>query len=168
MRSHLLQSAVQLSIDMFVIIVRCFNSLLRLAKDKRNTEYQHAWRPLFPSIKIFIDWMLCSSETWQPFPDHLPPELGPVLKRWQIISNMFNLIAKLKAEMKKVKSEAVVSRIKLEEDMELAGFVPLLGLPQDSTEMYKKEVSVVDLDEEFIEEVKVSYNHFELGYVTMF
>lgn len=153
MRSQLLESAVQLSIDMFVIIVRHFNSLLRLAKEQRNTEHQHAWRPLFPSIKVFVDWMLCSSGTWQPFPDQLPPDLGPVLKRWQTISNMLNLIAKFKAEVKV--SEAVSSRIKLEEDLELAGFVPLLGLPQDSVEVDNKEVSVSDLDEEIVEEVKV-------------
>ena len=97
MRSQLLESAVQLGLDMFVLIVRRFNSLIRQSKKQPHSDQKHAWRPLFPSLKIFVDWMLCSSELWQPFPDQLPPDLGPVLKRWPIIANMFNLVARLKS-----------------------------------------------------------------------
>ena len=79
-RSQLVESAIQLSIDMFILISKRFTYLLSnyYQKNKQNflldetePEENKTWRQLFPSIKIFIDWMLCNSKLWQPLPDQV-------------------------------------------------------------------------------------------------
>jgi len=34
-------------------------------------------RHVFPSLKIFTDWMTCNANTFIPLPDQLPAEFGP-------------------------------------------------------------------------------------------
>jgi protein SMG6 len=139
-RSQLVESAVQLSIDMFVLISKRFTYLLsnyyeknpqEFLADETEPEEKKTWRQLFPSIKIFIDWMLCNSKLWQPLPDQLPPDLGPNLNRWQIIADMLNLVYDIlnSSTQWTNKCDIISGKIKLEEDLELVGFVPLLSLP---------------------------------------
>lgn len=132
---------------MFVLIIKRFNAVVK-------SEEPSQWRSLLISIKIFIDWMLCNSGIWQPFPDQLPPDLGPNPNRWQIIANMLNLVSGLH---KKEWNEMVCGRVKLDEDLELVGFVPLLALPRESNGSATKEEmdSMMNLDESSIEQIKV-------------
>lgn len=150
-RSQLLESAVQLSLDMFAITIKRFNSIL--SKNELTEEDADSWRLLFPSIKVFIDWMLCNSQIWQPFPDQLSPDLGPNPKRWQIISTMLNLAGKIKVDIKF--SEEICSKIKLDEELELVGFVPLLSMPQDNFKSTSDDTnSFHDLTEDMVETIK--------------
>ena len=55
--------------------------------------------------------------------------------------------------------QVLCAKVKLEEDLELAGFVPLLGLPQDTVaqgdeQKQKQELCDHDLGEERIEAIK--------------
>ena len=151
-RTQLIESSIQLSIDMFVLIVKRFNKSLAAAGG-----VERSWCHLFPSIKVFIDWMLSNSKLWQPLPDQLSPDLGPNPNRLQIIADMLNLVSKLRTNYISF-SQSVVAKIALEEDLELAGFVPLLLLPSDAYEMNNKEKTndILDLDENTIEHIKAS------------
>jgi protein SMG6 len=115
------------------------------------------WRHMYPSIKIFIDWMLCNANMWQPMPDQLPPDLGPNPDRWKIMANMFNLVQKLSTRLeilleKKIDAQSknlirqFLNRVKLEEDLEVAGFVPLLSLSPRADYDYQNKYDTNELN----------------------
>lgn len=165
-RSQLVESAIQLSIDMFVLMCKRFTHVLSSYCEKNPdfflvsnqdasdaSDESNLWRQLFPSIKIFIDWMLCNSKLWQPLPDLLPPDLGPGLNRWQIMSDMLNLVYKLlnavtsNAELNLSRFDLIAGKIKLEEDLELVGFVPLLSLPCEFDPKIDRTIDLSHLNE---------------------
>ena len=162
-RSQQLESAVQLSIDMFVLISKRLNYLIS------HGQTLNEWSHLLPSIKVFIDWMLCNLKLWYPLPDQLSPDLGPNPNRWSIIADMFNVIQKplldYDSDIQRAQVEEgfveFLSKIKLEEDLELAGFVPLLSLPRDDYD-YQNNLNsaqinayLPQLSEELIEKARV-------------
>jgi protein SMG6 len=168
-RNQLVENAVQLGIDMFVLISKRFTNLLSNYYNKENLllneqeadESMKTWRQFFPSIKIFIDWMLCNSKLWQPFPDQLPPDLGPILNRWQIICDMLNLVNKLlnnnsnQNNNDQISSYDIISgKIKLEEDLELVGFVPLLSLPCEFDPKIDKTIDLSHLTENHLMQIR--------------
>ncbi|RNA08050.1 telomerase-binding EST1A isoform X1 [Brachionus plicatilis] len=126
-RTQLSECALQLSLDMFGLIVNRFNYLIK----KHPHSSLDTWNQLFPSIKVFLDWMLCSIQIWHPFPDQLRPDLGPNFNRWSILVDFFNIANKNVNLFENEKIDHDLYKIKLEEDLELAGFVPLLSLPRE-------------------------------------
>lgn len=136
-RTQLLEFSIQLCIDMFTLIAKRFNSLVKKCKflseesSEISLKTEYEWSQLLPSIKIILDWMLCNLKLWNPLPDQLSPDLGPNPNRWEIIIELFNLINKNipKFDNSGIRDECY--KIKLEEDLELAGFVPLLSLPRE-------------------------------------
>lgn len=154
-RSQLLECAIQLSIDMFCLIAKRFNNLLKKFKFLQSID----WNQLFPSIKVFIDWMLCNIKLWNPMPDQLSPDLGPNPIRWEIIIELFNLINQniFNFENKEIRND--LFKIKLEEDLELAGFVPLLSLSREDYDFQNSIQINLDylknLNESLIENEKI-------------
>jgi len=148
-RSQTLESAIQLAIDMFIIVLRRLNSL----RTRPETSIRRA---LMPSVKIFIDWLLCNSQLWRPLPDQLPPHLGPTPRRLRSIAVALNIASRLRTAAEF--SRQVCGRVKLEEDLEMAGFVPLLSLPREEDGRQEDESGVEEvllaMDEEEIERVK--------------
>ncbi len=100
-RSQVLESAIQLAFDMFTIILRRLNSLGTNEMDNGTR------RAFMPSIKIFIDWMLCNQQ-WQPLPDQLPPDLGPRPKRIRTIADALNISCQIREKTKMVLSKKVL------------------------------------------------------------
>ena len=178
-RSQQLESALSCAIDMFVLISKRFSHLLKRSKllkmsstknvvEQVNEEFtddstsHDEWRQMFPSVKIFIDWMLCNVHMWQPLPDQLPPDLGPNPDRWKIISNMFNLVQKLAISLDSTLGKHVgndssssssqqmlqfLGKVKLEEDLEVAGFVPLLSLSPRADYDYQNKYDTSQLNQ---------------------
>ncbi len=149
-RSQTLESAIQLAMDMFIIVLRRLNTL----RTRPETSIR---RVLMPSVKIFIDWLLCNSQLWKPLPDQLPPHLGPTPRRLRSIATALNIASRLKTAAEF--SRQVCGRVKLEEDLEMAGFVPLLSLPreEDGQEVEDEggvEEVLLAMGEEEIERVK--------------
>ncbi len=136
--SQQLELSIQLGIDMFIIMVKRFNYYLN--RNSNNADFQK----LFPSIKIFINWMLYNKNIWYP----LPLENNLNLNRWQLICDMFNFLNKLQKNYENIiENENLndfLDNIKLEEDFEVAGFSPLSTLPKEDYD-YQMNISNLDL-----------------------
>lgn len=108
-----------------------------------NSQYQFncqddtkpEWSNLLVSIKVFIEWLLCNIKLWYPLPDQLSPDLGPNPNRWQILIDLFNLCSQYSPKLTNPNIQNNLYPLKLEEDIELAGFLPLLTLPRDDEEI---------------------------------
>ena len=117
------------------------------------------WRHFLPTIKTFVEWMFCNSKLWQPLPDQLPPDLGPNINRLQILADMFNLVHKIEKICKTFRVELepfFLSRIRLEEDVELTGFVPLMSVPRDELDIKQstKSIAIESINEHLIELIR--------------
>jgi protein SMG6 len=156
-RSQLVDCALQLSIDMFIIVANRFKSLLAKSLtlecnndddgDPENEPYLNQWRQFFPCIKVFIDWMLCNSNFWLPFPDQLPPNVGmKTMNRWKVFVSLFNCVNEYRMspnwKLQLNDEEDLINFVKLEEDLELSGFVPLLALPRADYSTMSIELSL--------------------------
>lgn len=161
-RSQQLEYSIQLAMDMFAVMAKRLNHLLRkleveeeyLLADENEpetsgkrfnsqefSENKLEFLKLLPSIKVFTDWMLCHFNIWHPMPDSLPPDVvlngGSAsswinLDRWKILVDMFNLINQAASKYSRfARIDPSVYRVKLEEDLELAGFLPLQNLPRE-------------------------------------
>ena len=134
-----LEHSIQLGIDMFMIMVKRFNHYLNQNLDS-NVNFQQ----LFPSIKVFINWMLYNKNIWYP----LPLENNLNLNRWQLICDMFNLLNKLQKVYENITEKEILceylQNIKLEEDFEVAGFSPLSTLPKEDYD-YQMNINNLDL-----------------------
>lgn len=155
-RTQLLECALQLSLDMFGLIVNRCNSLIK----KHAENNLDSWNQLFPSIKVFLDWMLCNIKIWNPFPDQLRPDLGPNFNRWAILIEFFNTINNHSHIYENEKIDNNLFKIKLEEDLELVGFVPLLSLPREDYDFQNNINIDVEymkncLNDEIIEKEKI-------------
>ena len=197
------------ALDMFSLIAKRFSHLLKRTKsfdiyiddlddenennENTNPSQDHRtlsseddydeWRHMFPCIKIFIDWMLCTNNMWQPLPDQLPPDLGPNPDRLKIMANMFNLVQNLLNKIetnlrKKIDSTLITSktslnadlvmqllnRVKLGEDLEVAGFVPLLSISPRADYDYQNRFDT-DLLNEFLNNSNLTLDLIEMARV---
>lgn len=141
MRSQQLECSIQLSMDVFTLIVKRFNSLVKkcefLNATNDNAEDTDEWMNLLMSIKISVEWLLCNIKVWIPLPDQLSPDLGPNPNRWQTMIDLFNQANNYTNRLKKYLGARInndLFRIKLDEELELAGYLPLSALPRDEYE----------------------------------
>lgn len=83
-RSQYEESSLQLAMDMFGIMAE--QTAVVLERHVHKTKSPSSSSPLlfnswlkqvFPSLKIFTDWMTCHPSVWLPLPDQLPIEYGP-------------------------------------------------------------------------------------------
>ncbi|CAF4834833.1 unnamed protein product [Rotaria socialis] len=92
----------------------------------------NSWlRHVFPSLKIFTDWMTCNANSFIPLPDQLPAEFGPHPDILMSLAKVINLIRTIDRTHIQLGSNLTIPVI-LEEDIELSGFYPLLTLPADT------------------------------------
>lgn len=85
-RSQYEESSLQLALDMFGLLTEQTSIVLERhhrTRSARNHSDEHpviftSWlRHVFPSLKIFTDWMTCNAKAFIPLPDQLPAEFGP-------------------------------------------------------------------------------------------
>ncbi len=158
---HQLEHSIQFGMNMLILIVKRFNHLFKnieiekeFDKIPESGENMIEMMKLFPSIKVFCDWIKASLNlltSCSIFHD---------IEKWRPITTMFNLINKHsmiyseKLTELSVKSEFI---IKLEEDLELAGFAPLFSLPRNDYD-FQNDVKIrlddiESLNEEIVENI---------------
>ena len=85
-RSQYEESSLQLALDMFGLLTEQTARVLERHLKTRSTLTNpdttpgifNQWlRHVFPSLKIFTDWMTCNALAFIPLPDQLPAEFGP-------------------------------------------------------------------------------------------
>ena len=125
------------------------------------TENKQEILKLMPSVKVFIDWMLTHFNSWHPMPAQLAPELlGERLcrsldDRWRVLIDLVNSAKSSMAtygRLSAARVDAEFLRVKLEEDLELAGFVPLFSLARED---YDFQNNLQRVSHEFLSESSV-------------
>ena len=159
-RSQLQEFGVQLCLDMFAIIIK---RLTRLLSTNDSGVMDIKTRELFPSVKLFSDWMIQDTNLWLPLPDQLPPDLGPNPDLFQSISNFFNEIGKIDLScvsfFNSQNETSTLTSIVLEEDREIIGFLPL-------DKYYNKEVIFAQVDD--ISDIEVFKDYRRMSKMCMF
>jgi protein SMG6 len=160
-RTQQLEHSVQFGMDMFALIVKQFNHLLKKIElkgewDQVSFEFGEntvEMMKLFPSIKIFVDWMSTNVNLW------IPATLDQ--NWWASIASMFNIVSKqLLSYRERIPTSLQESpfKIKLDEDLELSGFAPLFTLPrQDYDYQNDKKIELKQLEsfnENVVENIK--------------
>ncbi|CAF1446008.1 unnamed protein product [Rotaria magnacalcarata] len=139
-RSQYEESSLQLSLDMFgllteqtsLIIERHLKARSVISNADKPAPIFNSWlRHVFPSLKIFTDWMTCNANSFIPLPDQLPAEFGPHPDILMSLAKVINLIRTIDRTHIQLGSNLTTPVI-LEEDIELSGFYPLLTLPADT------------------------------------
>ena len=152
-RNQLQEFGVQLSLDMFAIIVK---RLTRLLANYDTSVSDTTMREMFPSVKLFTDWMKQNLNLWYPLPDQLPPDLGPNPDLFQIISKFLNQISKIDSAavgfQSKLNEENNLVPVVLDEDREIIGFLPL--------DTNQKEVNYAELTSDYDLEALKDYKRF--------
>ncbi|KOC63841.1 Telomerase-binding protein EST1A [Habropoda laboriosa] len=122
-RSEVQERALIVSLQMFNLILERGVSLLKSQLD--STEelrmvVSEDMQVLLPAIKIWCDWMLCHSTVWNPPPSCTDYRVGNFQKYIYQYFVTLRIYYCLKVDL-----------VKLQEDMTLAGFTPLMSNPQD-------------------------------------
>ncbi|CAK9812185.1 Telomerase-binding protein EST1A [Anthophora quadrimaculata] len=148
-RSEVQERALVVSLQMFNLILERGVSLLKSQLDS-NEELRMVvsedMQVLLPAIKIWCDWMLCHSTVWNPPPSCTDYRVGPPGDAWSRLATMVNLLEKLNySRTILIQAKDAEGRddeldlVKLQEDMTLAGFTPLMSNPQDPCYAEKTE-----------------------------
>ena len=71
------EQAVQIGLDMFGLLVeRCVELFQEHVSSNDCQVMNEDLHQLFPSVKIWCDWMTCHVNLWNPPPLERDPELG--------------------------------------------------------------------------------------------
>ena len=98
-RSQYEESSLQLALDMFGLLTEQTSTVLERHLKIRSSQIQrdehppifNSWlKAVFPSLKIFTDWMTCNVKSFVPLPDQLPAEFGPHPNILQSLANVIN------------------------------------------------------------------------------
>jgi hypothetical protein len=61
-----------------IVVERHLKTRLTTNNSDRSPAIFNNWlKHVFPSLKIFTDWMTCNANSFIPLPDQLPAEFGP-------------------------------------------------------------------------------------------
>ncbi|XP_067120587.1 telomerase-binding protein EST1A [Centruroides vittatus] len=136
-RSLFQELALQLSLAMVTLLVERTTALLKehLASDDYPTNLiSEDLAPLLPAIKIWTDWMSCQRHLWYPPPTPSDFKFGYKDDVWTAFASLLTVLRTVDiSDIEMVRdSEEGYELINLPEDTTLAGFVPLLGAPEDS------------------------------------
>ncbi|KAK8771884.1 hypothetical protein V5799_024870 [Amblyomma americanum] len=89
---------------------------------------------LLPALKVWTDWMSCQKRLWMPPPS--PCEYNTSVKGnvWTTLADLLTVLLKLNLNDVTFYKDPAEDRelVTLPEDATLAGFVPLLGAPQEA------------------------------------
>ena len=70
-RSLLQEHAIQLGLDMFSLLVERCVELFKIhlsSPDYPKTMFSEDLHAIYPSVKVWCDWMLCHAPLWNPPP----------------------------------------------------------------------------------------------------
>ncbi|KAM4544896.1 telomerase-binding protein EST1A [Odontesthes bonariensis] len=152
-RSVLLEQSTALGLGMFALLVQRCTEILKeipaasiaegeeegkadgLGGGIRVSAFPQGLRELFPSIKVWSDWMLGHPDQWNPPPCSI--DCSP--DAWQCLADLCNVLARVdheevplyKVDSDEVEGDEELTVLQLKEDKLLAGFVPLLAAPQE-------------------------------------
>ncbi|XP_072557548.1 telomerase-binding protein EST1A isoform X2 [Paramormyrops kingsleyae] len=155
-RSPLQEQSTALGLAMFALLVqRCTELLRDTPTSPRSPDNEEAdlpvegggmprvsdfppdLRELLPCVKVWSDWMLGHPKQWNSPPSNLPPPCSSP-DVWQCLADLCNELARVHlGEVPLYKADGdgdtdeELQLLVLDEDRALAGFVPLLGAPQE-------------------------------------
>uniref|UniRef100_A0A131XZR4 Putative nonsense-mediated mrna decay protein n=1 Tax=Ixodes ricinus TaxID=34613 RepID=A0A131XZR4_IXORI len=89
---------------------------------------------LLPCLKVWTDWMSCQKRLWSPPPSPCDYDTGVKGNVWTTLADFLTVLRRLNmADVRFFKDPAEDRElVTLPEDATLAGFVPLLGAPQET------------------------------------
>ncbi|XP_052219123.1 telomerase-binding protein EST1A-like isoform X2 [Dreissena polymorpha] len=134
-RSLLQQHSVQMSLDMFGILLKESATLLAAhikSNDYPGRMYSRELEELIPGVKVWTDWMISHPDLWNPPPQVRDPSCGPKVDVWECVARLYNLLAEMNtSDIVKFYTDRRQGLLPviLSEDTMMSGFVPLLGKP---------------------------------------
>ncbi|XP_014224992.1 telomerase-binding protein EST1A isoform X2 [Trichogramma pretiosum] len=148
-RSEVQERALIMSLQMFSLILERGINLVKAqfeSKERPRLIVTDDMQILLAAIKVWCDWLLCHSSVWNPPPSCSDYRVGPPGEAWSRLAMLVNLFEKLDYP-KNIVIEAPdaenrldeVKLVKLPEDTTLAGFTPLMSIPQYPFYADKKE-----------------------------
>nr|XP_049465319.1 telomerase-binding protein EST1A isoform X1 [Anopheles coluzzii] len=148
-RSELQECALSSGLLMFGILLERFIRLIQdaldasegSAKDPDNGDYGASETPklilpedakvILPAIKVWCDWMMSNTDTWNPPPCCADYKIGKSNAHdpWSELAVLMNILKRLdtnRSILSVEQNEAGYENVRLPEDITLAGFTPLM------------------------------------------